>query len=79
MGRQATIAIATIPLRGVPRHTRLKLAIIASGIPQGDIAKALRISIYRLSRIVRGHQPPTADERDQLADILGQSVRALFR
>jgi transcriptional regulator with XRE-family HTH domain len=76
MPRRSTAA-ALVPRRYGP--TSLKLAIVASGIAQGDIAKHLRISIYRLSRIVRGHQAPTADEQDRLAELLRTSRRSLFR
>ena len=58
--------------------TPLKHAIVDSGIPQRRIAKKLRVSTSHLSRIVCGLRPPTPDEQEQLADILGQSRRALF-
>jgi ribosome-binding protein aMBF1 (putative translation factor) len=60
-------------------NTRLKLAIIKSGIPQGKIAHHLGISPFRLSRIVRGRQAPTDDEQDQLAELLREPRRVLFK
>ena len=55
---------ATMPTTAT-YNTRLKLAIVKSGIPQGVIAERLKISIYRMSRIVRGRLEPTTDEQDQ--------------
>ena len=62
-----------------PLNTRLKIAIVKSGRTQCAIADALRMSPYRLSRIVRGRQVPTPDEEDRLAEYLNQSRRALFK
>lgn len=59
--------------------TQLKLAIVQSGIPQRRIAARLRMSPFRLSRIVCGRQDPTADEQDRLAEYLNAPRRALFR
>jgi plasmid maintenance system antidote protein VapI len=70
---------AAIAVDSAPIHTRLKLAIVKSGIPQGLIADRLGISPFRLSRIVRGHCEATADEQDRLAELLGEPRRILFR
>ena len=59
--------------------TQLKLAIVQSGIPQRLIAARLRISPFRLSRIVRGRQDPTPDEQDRLSEILDEPRRVLFK
>jgi hypothetical protein len=69
MGRQA--AATRTKRRRSPRPSiHLKIAIIQSRIPQFVIAEKLRISIFRLSRIVCGRQQPTQDEQDRLAKIL---------
>ncbi len=62
-----------------PRVSRLKLAIVESGIPQSTLAARLRISPFRMSRIVRCHAAPTDDEQDRLAEILQQPRHKLFR
>lgn len=59
--------------------TRLKIAIVKSGFPQRVIAARLRISPFRLSRIVRGWQDPTPDEQDRLAEFLDLPRRELFK
>jgi transcriptional regulator with XRE-family HTH domain len=59
--------------------TRLKIAIVKSGFPQRVIAARLRISPFRLSRIVRGRQDPTPDEQDRLAELLDEPRRVLFK
>jgi len=69
MGRQAA-ATRTKRRRSPRPPIHIKLAIIKSRIPQFVIAEKLRISIFRLSRIVRGRQQPTQDEQDRLAKIL---------
>lgn len=80
MPRQsATTAIASPLPRARTSNLPLKLAIIKSGIPQGTIARRLRISIFRLSRIVHGRQTPTINEQYRLAEILSEPRQALFR
>lgn len=58
--------------------TPLKLAIVASGRSQRDVANAVGISEFKLSRIV--NRRATADEatRRALARELGQPAATLF-
>jgi plasmid maintenance system antidote protein VapI len=57
----------------------LKIAIIKSGRSQESLASTLRMSPFRLSRIVRGRQDPTPDEEDRLAELLRAPRHLLFR
>jgi len=77
MPRQSAAAVVVDSAR--PSITRLKLAIVQSGIPQRLIAQSLRMSPFRLSRIVRGWQDPTPDEQDRLAELLHVPRRVLFK
>lgn len=62
-----------------PPNTRLKVAIVKSGQTQTTLAQQLRMSPWRLSRIVRGRQLPTPDEEDRIAERLNYPRRALFK
>jgi hypothetical protein len=68
----ARVVAATAPPQ------RLKVAVVASGIPQHRLAYQLRISPPRLSRLVRGHAVPTPDEEDRLAEAVGVPRAWLF-
>ena len=56
----------------------LKLAILAGGKTQRQIAADARLSENRLSDIVRGWAEPRADEKQALAHVLNQDVGVLF-
>lgn len=58
--------------------TPLKLAIVASGRSQRDVATAVGISEFKLSRIVNRHALPDHATRLALARELGRSPEALF-
>lgn len=58
--------------------TPLKLAIVASGRSQRDIAAAVGISEFKLSRIVNRRAHADAATRAALARELGRSPAALF-
>ena len=75
MPRQSATTTATPP----PRASRLKIALVERGVTQCELAKRLRISPSRMNRLVHGRQQPTDDEQDQLAEILEQPRRKLFR
>jgi transcriptional regulator with XRE-family HTH domain len=60
------------------RATPLKLAIVASGRLQKDIAAALGMDPARLSNIVQGHWNPDDATRQAIADELGQTVSELW-
>jgi transcriptional regulator with XRE-family HTH domain len=77
--RSAAAAVDHLPLGTTNPTTRLKIAIIKSGISQGTIAARLRISPFRLSRIVRGRQAPTLDEQLGLAELLKEPHEVLFK
>jgi transcriptional regulator with XRE-family HTH domain len=57
----------------------LKVAILATGKKQRQVAKRARIAESRLSCIVRrSSHPPTAVERRKLARVLGRDESQLF-
>lgn len=56
----------------------LKTALIATGKKQKRVAKLVGIQEIQLSKIVRGHRPPSEDERSKLAKFLGMSESELF-
>lgn len=60
-----------------PNH-RLKFALLSSGSPQYEIARACAMGETRLSRIVRGRARPNAAERRALAARLGVPEAELF-
>lgn len=55
----------------MPRITELKRLIVGKNIIQADLAEAVGISEYRLSRIVNGRIKPTEYERKHLANFFG--------
>jgi transcriptional regulator with XRE-family HTH domain len=57
---------------------RLKIAILESGRSQRRVSIDTRIGEVRLSKIIRGLQPPTAGERAKLAKYLGRPIAELF-
>jgi transcriptional regulator with XRE-family HTH domain len=59
------------------RVTRLKLAIVASGRPQKDIAAELGIQESTLSRFANGLHVPV-DQRAAIAVALGTTEADLF-
>ncbi|ADB50180.1 helix-turn-helix domain-containing protein [Conexibacter woesei] len=58
--------------------TRLKLAIVASGRSQRDVAAAVGISEFKLSRIVNGRAQPDDATRAALARELASPRASLF-
>lgn len=56
----------------------LKTAIWESGKKQKRIAKLARMEEPRLSRIVRGHDEPTPEEKARLAKHLHKAESELF-
>ncbi len=56
----------------------LKLAIVASGKTQREVAAAAGTDEYRLSRIVNGREVPPPDLRSALADVVGVPVSQLW-
>jgi transcriptional regulator with XRE-family HTH domain len=59
-------------------NSTLKLAIFNSGHSQIEIAKKVGIHETRLSKIVRGHVEPSADEQRVLARVLRKPAEELF-
>jgi transcriptional regulator with XRE-family HTH domain len=59
-------------------NVALKVALIATGKKQKQIAKRVKISEPRLSTIVRGHDDPTEAERARLSEFLGKPISELF-
>jgi transcriptional regulator with XRE-family HTH domain len=57
--------------------TPLKLAIVASGQTQREVATAAELTEARLSLIVNGHHCDS-QTRKRLADVLGKAVDDLF-
>ncbi len=56
----------------------LKIAIIAAGRPQYELARVAGLSETRLSRLATGRVQPSADERRVLAEALGVAISQLF-
>jgi transcriptional regulator with XRE-family HTH domain len=56
----------------------LKVAIVAKGYSQRELARDADISEQRISEIVRGWTNPTPAERDRLATLLRQPASVLF-
>lgn len=56
----------------------LKLAILASGRRQHEIARRARIREVRLSTIVNGHIEPTDAEKRRIAKVLRLAQSDLF-
>jgi plasmid maintenance system antidote protein VapI len=56
----------------------LKIAIVASGRTQRDIAAAAGTDEYRLSRIVNGREQPPDDLMAAISQALGRSVGELW-
>lgn len=56
----------------------LKIAILDHGTTQIALARAVGISEPRMSRIMRGHDEPTEDEKKAIAKILRRKVHELF-
>ena len=59
-------------------NTRLKIAIIESGLKGYEIAHQLHWHPTKVSQIVIGAHRPNSNEKRQLATILGKSVIYLF-
>ena len=59
-------------------NTRLKIAIIESGMKGYEIAHQLDWHPTKVSQIVIGAHRPNSDEQRQLATILGKAVDELF-
>ena len=59
-------------------NTNLKCAIILSGRKGYEIAHKLHWHPTKVSQIVIGAYRPSADEKRQLASILGKGVSELF-
>jgi transcriptional regulator with XRE-family HTH domain len=58
--------------------SKLKLACLATGENQWEIAKKAGLSESRLSRLANGRYPPTEEEARRLATVLGKSPDELF-
>lgn len=58
--------------------TPLKLAIVESGRSQREVAAAVGISEFKLSRIVNRRARPGGDVRDALARALDRTPASLF-
>ena len=58
--------------------TKLKVAVVASGEPQYELAQRAGLSETVVSRIVRGRRIASPEERKRLADALGVPERQLF-
>ena len=56
----------------------LKIAIVRSEKSQRELARASDVPENRLSSIVRGWVEPRDDERQAIADALGQPADELF-
>jgi plasmid maintenance system antidote protein VapI len=59
-------------------NTNLKCAIIQSGRKGYQIAHELQWHPSKISQIVIGVHNPTADEKRQLAEVIGRTVGELF-
>ena len=59
-------------------NTRLKIAIIETGQKGYQIARRLGWHPTKVSQIVIGAHPPNAEEKRQLARMLGKTVAELF-
>ena len=59
-------------------NTRLKIAIIESGQKGYEIAHRLGWHPTKVSQIVIGAHRPNANEKCQLANVLGKSISELF-
>ena len=62
----------------MPLNLKLKLAILASGQPQRQVAATCGIRENRFPEIVRGWTEPREDERQAIAAALGKSPAELF-
>ena len=56
----------------------LKVALLRHGTPQYELARQLRITETRMSRIACGRLAPTPEEAAKLSEILGVPVDELF-
>lgn len=68
------ITLLHMPTLNLP----LKIALLETGKKQKRVAKLLRIPEPTLSKIVRGHQSATEDQRKALAEFLNRDVNELF-
>ena len=59
-------------------NTALRVAIVESGILQGDIAERIAIHSTALSAIVRGRRKATPVQQAKLAKLLKRKVADLF-
>jgi len=59
-------------------YLELKIAIIRSGKPGYEIAKALSWHPTKLSQVINGIHTPNDKEKRQLANYLGKAVHELF-
>jgi transcriptional regulator with XRE-family HTH domain len=59
-------------------NEKLKIALLNNGSHQYEVARETGISETRLSRLVRGREDPTAEERRRLSAFLGVRQRDLF-
>lgn len=56
----------------------LKIAIVARGYKQKDVARRARIDQWRLSRIVQEDVTASPEEQARIARVLRQPVATLF-
>lgn len=62
----------------MPQNIPLKVAIVQSGKTQNAIAEEIGMSVFRLSRIVNGHDYPRPEERTALAKAVRRRVSEVF-
>lgn len=67
------------PVRTFPeRHHRLRVARVAAGLTQAELAAAAHVHSGLISRIERNTLPGSPASHAKLADALGRSRRELF-
>lgn len=59
-------------------NTALKAAIFESGRTQQVVAREAEMHASKLSRVIRGHEEASQDEKVRLAAVLGRPVHDLF-
>ena len=59
-------------------NLNLKVAILASGEAQWEIARRAAIAETKLSKVIRGRVELSEDERRRLSDVLGIPAADLF-
>lgn len=62
----------------MPRTTPLKLAILASGMTQLEVAAKVGLAQSVLNMIVNGHKEPSPEQARELARVLRKAQRDIF-